>query len=100
MSIPGKMSRRSSNAVVYHSLRIEIKYANEYLSWISMTEITGKYVFSVFSGKIVEILCMDYYRAYVFATLFQVVTILSYVGSTFEGRIVGNSVRAVSSHAT
>ena len=78
---------------------IEIKYANEYLSWISMTEITGKYVFSVFSGKIVEILCMDYYRAYVFATLFQVVTILSYVGSTFEGRIVGNSVRAVSSHA-
>jgi len=61
---------------------VELKYANQYLSWLSMLEIVGKYVFSVFSGDLVE--GLGYYKSYVMVTGVHLVTIFSYVGSKFE----------------
>lgn len=61
---------------------IDLKYANQYLSWLSMLEIIGKYIFAVFSGSLVDF--MGYYKSYYLVCFVQVGTIFSFIMSKFE----------------
>lgn len=62
---------------------VDLKYANQYLSWLSMLEIVGKFFFAVFSGGLVE--AFGYYNCYLLVTTVHLITIVSYILSKFEG---------------
>ena len=61
---------------------VPLRYANEYLSWMSTFEIVGKYVFGLGCGTIAS--HWGYYVTFCIATVLQLITTICYCLSKFD----------------
>jgi len=65
---------------------VDIEYANQYLSWLSTTEVVGKYVFGILCGSIAK--AIGYYWSFILGGGLHFICISSYIVSKFETETV------------